>query len=67
MKYVYIVHGSQDGAIGAYTNKKTAIKHAESYVGGDQVIEDKGWIVFVGDHLTGARVEQMTVNEYDWN
>ena len=51
MKYVYIVHGSQDGAIGAYTNKKTAIKHAESYVGGDQVIEDKV-DVFVGDHLT---------------
>ena len=58
MANVYIVRGSEDGIIGAYSNKKAAMDHAKDYAGGvvDE-IKDYGHSITVWGEYAYAEVD----------
>jgi len=52
MKNVYIVRGSEDGVIGVYSNKKSAMACAKDYAGGvvDEIKDYGHSITLWGEH-----------------
>lgn len=63
MKNAYVVHGSEDGVIGVYSNKKAAILHAEDYAGDGCEVEERGWGIVVSGPIATAEIQIWSVEK----
>lgn len=62
MAKVYVVKGSDDGVIGVYGSRKSALECAKRYCGDDCDVETSSWGTSVYGNSCSADIESWQVN-----
>ena len=63
MRNAYIVHGSEDGVIGVYSNKRAAILHAKDYAGDGCEVDERVWGIEVSGPIATAEIQIWNVEK----